>query len=63
MPRLTRDKVVAWRPQDQQDIERLLALHGERMDLDRVRRLVREIGAALDDSTRAEEFEALLDRV
>ena len=56
-------KAVAWRPQDQQDIERLLALHGERMDLDRVRRLVREIGAALDDSTRAEEFEALLERL
>jgi predicted nucleotidyltransferase len=56
-------KVVAWRPQDRQDIERLLALHGQQMDLDRVRRLVREIGAALDDSTRAAEFEDLLDRL
>jgi hypothetical protein len=41
-------------------------VQGEGTDLgslDRVRRLVREIGAALDDSTRAKEFEALLERV
>jgi hypothetical protein len=25
-------KAIAWRPQDQQDVERLLALHGARCD-------------------------------
>lgn len=55
-------KVVAWRPQDRQDIERLLALHGQRMDLDRVRGLVGEICAALDDPNRAAEFEELVQR-
>jgi len=29
-------KAIAWRPQDQQDVERLLALHGARMDLARL---------------------------
>jgi predicted nucleotidyltransferase len=33
-------KAVAWRPQDQQDVERLLTLHGSRIDLVRVRRVV-----------------------
>jgi hypothetical protein len=56
-------KVVAWRPQDRQDVERLLVLHGQRMDLDRVRRLVRDIGEVLEDSSRAEEFEDLLARL
>jgi predicted nucleotidyltransferase len=55
-------KVVAWRPQDRQDIERLLALHGQRMDLDRVRGLVDEICTALDDSARAVEFDELIRR-
>jgi hypothetical protein len=55
--------VVAWRPQDRQDIERLLALHGQRIDLERVRGLVSEICAALDDSARAAEFEDLVKRI
>lgn len=47
-------KAVAWRPQDQQDVERLLALHGRRMDLPRVRRHVKELGEALEvDRLRA----------
>lgn len=47
-------KAVAWRPQDQQDVERLLALHGSCMDLERVRRHVRELGEALEvDRLRA----------
>jgi predicted nucleotidyltransferase len=41
-------KAVAWRPQDQQDVERLLALHGHRIDLERIRRHVKELGDALE---------------
>src|SRR3954453_15971388 len=41
-------KAIAWRPQDQQDVERLLALHGARMDLTRIRRHVRELGEAME---------------
>jgi hypothetical protein len=41
-------KAVAWRPIDQQDVERLLALHGERIDLERIRRHVKELGDALE---------------
>src|SRR6185437_3940209 len=52
-------KIVGWRPQDQQDIERLVALHGPRMDLDRVRRLAREVAVALEDPGRVEEVERL----
>lgn len=53
-------KLVAWRPQDRQDVERLLALHGDRMDLARVRRFGLEIAAMLDDPERADEIERLL---
>lgn len=41
-------KAVAWRPVDQQDVERLLTLHGERIDLERIRRHVKELGDALE---------------
>jgi hypothetical protein len=55
-------KIVGWRPQDQQDVERLVALHGPRMDLDRVKRLTHELAEALEDPERAEEVEHLLAR-
>lgn len=55
-------KAVAWRPQDQQDIERLLVLHGARMDLSRIRRHVRELGEAMEQN-RLPELEALIQRV
>ena len=55
-------KAIAWRPQDQQDVERLLVLHGDRMDLDRVRRRVRELGEALEVD-RLAELEAMILRV
>ncbi|GIW71636.1 MAG: hypothetical protein KatS3mg102_1178 [Planctomycetota bacterium] len=45
-------KFTAFRPQDQQDIERLLALHGHRMDLARVRSLAREIARVLEEPER-----------
>jgi len=55
-------KVAAWRPQDQQDVERLLALHGEQMDLARVRAAVRELATTLEEPRRIEEFERVLAR-
>lgn len=52
-------KAIAWRPQDQQDVERLLALHGDRMDLERVRRRVGELAEALEID-RLPALEALI---
>ncbi len=53
-------KALAWRPQDQQDVERLLALHGAGMDLARVRRVVRELALAIDEPDRAPAVERLI---
>lgn len=55
-------KAVAWRPQDQQDVERLLALHGAHMDLARVRRHVRELGEAMEED-RVRALDAVIRRV
>jgi hypothetical protein len=55
-------KAIAWRPQDQQDVERLLVLHGARMDLPRIRRHVRELGEAMEQD-RIYELDALIRRV
>lgn len=56
-------KIAAWRPQDQQDVERLLALHGEHMDLERVRAFARDLATTLEDPRRVEEVEETLARV
>ena len=56
-------KIVAWRPQDQQDVERLLAMYGKTMDLGRVRHVVAEFAEALDQPERLAEFERLVDRL
>ena len=53
---------VAFRPQDQQDMERLLVLHGRDMDLTRVRRLVAEFAAALDEPERQDALEQIIRR-
>jgi hypothetical protein len=55
-------KAVAWRPQDQQDIERLLVLHGARMDLARIRRHVRALGEAMEQD-RLHELDGVIRRV
>jgi hypothetical protein len=55
-------KVAAWRPQDQQDVERLMALHGRHMDLRRVRAAVKDLAATLDEPQRVAEFETVLKR-
>ena len=54
-------KAVAWRPEDQKDVERLVTLHGATMDLDRIRRVVGEF-AALDDGERVQQVENVLKR-
>lgn len=54
-------KTIAWRPQDQQDVERLLILHGDAMDLDRVRARVGELADALEVDRRS-DLEALITR-
>lgn len=53
-------KAAAWRGRDRADIERLLVLHLDSVDLARVRRLVGEIAAALDDPKRVAAFEGLV---
>lgn len=53
-------KIVGWRPQDRQDIERLVGLHRKIMKLDRVLELARELGEALEDPERVAEFEKLV---
>jgi len=56
-------KAIAFRPQDQQDIERLATLHGDTIDFDRVRRIVGQFAEALDEPERAVQVEQLLTRV
>jgi hypothetical protein len=52
-------KAIAWRPQDQQDVERLLALHARAIDLVRVRRHVAELSEALEVD-RSRQLESLI---
>lgn len=56
-------KAIAWRPQDQQDIERLLTLHARRIDLMRVRSVLSAFAEALDEPDRLEQLESLIRRV
>jgi predicted nucleotidyltransferase len=55
-------KANAWRPQDQQDVERLLALHARAIDVDRVRRHVTELSEALEFD-RIQVLEAPIRRI
>jgi hypothetical protein len=55
-------KAAAWRDRDRSDIERLLVLHADTIDLDRVRRLVVAIASALDDPQRVAAFDAIVAR-
>lgn len=56
-------KAVAFRPQDQQDMERLLALYGHTVDLVRIRRIVAEFAAALDEPGRPDAVEQIIRKV
>lgn len=55
-------KMIAWRPRDQQDVERMLILHGATFDLQRVRRHVRELSEAIE-ADRLAELDALIARL
>jgi uncharacterized nucleotidyltransferase DUF6036 len=56
-------KALAWRDQDRYDIEQLLTLHGDHIDLERVRTFVREFAQILDAPERVPEFDHLLQKV
>lgn len=53
-------KVIASRPRDIDDAEGLLVLHAATMDLGRVREVVGQLAAALDDVERPRTLERLL---
>jgi hypothetical protein len=55
-------KAVAWRLEDQEDVARLVALHGKTMDFVRIRRVVAEFAESLEDSQRVVEVERVLER-
>ncbi len=56
-------KALAWRDRDRSDIERLLILHGENFDLERIRGFVRQFAEVLDDPGRVAAFEEIVARV
>ncbi len=56
-------KALAWRDRDRYDIEQLLTLHGDSIDLDRVRAFVQEFAQVLGAPERIPEFDRLLQRV
>lgn len=53
-------KVLAFRPRDVDDVEKLLNLHGTSIRIDRVRRLVRQFCDLLEDTSRLETLDSLL---
>jgi hypothetical protein len=55
-------KAVAWRDRDRGDIERLLLLYRTEVNFARVRALIGEFGAAIDEPERLDEFNALVRR-
>jgi len=56
-------KALAWRDQDRYDIEQLLTLHGDHIDLERVRTFVYEFSQILDAPERIPEFDRLLRKI
>lgn len=56
-------KAVAWRDRDRADVERLLVLHGPRVDLDRIRAVVGQVAKVLEEPARLGELEAIITRV
>src|SRR5436305_3286851 len=56
-------KALAWRDQDRYDIEQLLTLHGDHINLERVRTFVLEFAKILDAPERILEFDRLLHTV
>ena len=56
-------KIVASRPRDLDDAEKLLNLHGKKIEIERVRRLVRQFCEVLEDTTRLQTLDRLLKRL
>lgn len=55
-------KLVASRPQDIEDAKALLALYNDEINLDRVRDLMRQFSEALQDASRLEVLERLIQK-
>jgi hypothetical protein len=55
-------KLVAFRPRDLDDVERLLLLHGAQLDVRRIVDTVRDFAVALDDTERIPTLRRLLQR-
>jgi hypothetical protein len=53
-------KVIAARPKDVEDAEALMTIHAGRIDLNRVRRVVSELAAALEDDERPRLLERVI---
>ena len=53
-------KLVASRPRDLEDVERLLLLHGPSLDLQHITATVREFADALEDPARIDALERLM---
>ena len=56
-------KIVAFRPRDLDDAEKLLNLHGRVIQVARVRRLVQQFCEVLEDNNRLETLDRLLKRL
>ncbi len=56
-------KAVAFRPQDQQDIERLLTFHRKTVDMSRIRRIIGEFSEAMDEPERLAAFDRIVRQV
>ncbi|MFO7563732.1 MAG: nucleotidyl transferase AbiEii/AbiGii toxin family protein [Enhygromyxa sp.] len=56
-------KAVAWRERDRRDIRELLGLYHDELDLDRVREVIAQFAAVIDEPERLAEFERLVDEV
>jgi len=54
-------KMVASRPRDIEDVDKLLLLHGDRIDLDRIRAVLREFCQVLEDNERLEILERMIE--
>jgi predicted nucleotidyltransferase len=54
-------KAIAWRERDRADIQRLLTIHGHRVDRARVLATIAEFGELLDEPERATQVAALFD--
>jgi hypothetical protein len=55
-------KAVAWRDRDRADIERLLAAHGDHVDLTYIRQTVAQFADLLEEPGRVSDLERIIER-